>query len=479
MLVTLNAECRLVLLEIHEILMTWNTDEGQVLQAVCEKLAVSRSYQLILGALPDTEGALRITGVAGNGVSRGIGMLLGSISECGSNPLEKCLHSGLPIGMEHGLSVLGNVEFLRDMPPHLLQQPIILYPLLLQGKGIGLIGVISEYGEAPAEDDHSLLQMVAQHTGFALGMLREFVIKEKATADLRLAAAVFDNSLEGIFITDVHGTIQATNTAVSRVTGYAKDELLGKNPRILQSGRHGRDFYAALWNSIKHTGQWQGEIWNRRKNGEIYPEWLSISAIRNETGETQHYIGIFIDISLQKKAELRLDYMAHHDQLTDLPNRALFHDRLQVAILQAKRNRQPVAVLFIDLDHFKHINDTFGHAIGDELLRAMAKRIAGCLRAVDTLARIGGDEFTILLQHFSYQSEVGLVADKIISAIQEPFSLGEHTLYITASIGVSLYPEDGEDPDVLMKNSDTAMYLVKNAGRNGMQFFRERQRGIP
>ena len=295
--------------------------------------------------------------------------------------------------------------------------------------------------------------------------------------ELQLAAAVFDSSLDSIFITDSQGTILKVNAAAMRVTGYSADELLGRNPRILQSGRHDRTFYAELWRSVMQTGRWQGEIWNRRKSGEVFPELLSISAIRDKHGAISNYISIFIDISVQKEAERRLDYLANHDRLTGLPNRGLFHDRLLVALVQAKRNRQPIAVLFIDLDHFKYINDTFGHAIGDELLRAVAQRMQGSLREADTLSRISGDEFTILLQHFDSREEVGLVAGKILSAMKLPFYIGEHELYISASIGISTYPEDGDHPELLLKNSDTAMYHAKSDGRGGMRFFRSSMEG--
>jgi len=289
--------------------------------------------------------------------------------------------------------------------------------------------------------------------------------------ELKLAAAVFDSSLDAIVITDSQGTILKANAAVARITGYSADELLGRNPRIFQSDRHDRAFYAELWRSIMQDGRWQGEIYNRRKNGEVYPELLSISAIRDERGAIGNFISIFIDISAQKEAERRLDYMAHYDGLTGLPNRDLFNDRLLVALAQAKRSSRPIAVLFIDLDHFKYVNDTFGHAMGDELLRAVARRMQGSLREEDTLSRISGDEFTILLQHFDTREGVGLVADKILSAMKLPFGIGEHELYISASIGISIYPEDGDHPGRLLKNSDTAMYHAKSDGRGVARFF--------
>jgi diguanylate cyclase (GGDEF)-like protein/PAS domain S-box-containing protein len=470
----LNSEQAKILLDIHSALMTWNVDEQAVLRSVCEILSSLRSGLSIFCALLDDAGELRIAAAAGVWGAAITGLSLGKAE--GQDHLGQCVQTGRVVNLENGLSALGCAS-LEIVPAAILQQEAILHPLTLQGTGIGLIGIVDRKRSHRSLLDPILFQMVAQHTGFALGMLRTFAQRDAIIGELQLAAAVFDSSLDSIFITDSQGTILKVNAAAMRVTGYTADEMLGRNPRIFQSGRHDRTFYAELWRSVMQTGRWQGEIWNRRKNGEVFPELLSISAIRDRHGAISNYISIFIDISAQKEAERRLDYLANHDRLTGLPNRDLFHDRLLVALAQAKRNRQPIAVLFIDLDHFKYINDTFGHAIGDELLRAAAQRIQGSLREEDTLSRISGDEFTILLQHFDSREEVGLVAGKILSAMKSPFGIGEHELYISASIGISTYPEDGDHPELLLKNSDTAMYHAKSDGRGGMQFFRSSMEG--
>lgn len=290
--------------------------------------------------------------------------------------------------------------------------------------------------------------------------------------ELQLAAAVFDNSLDGIVITDSKGTILKANAAAMRVTGRTAAELLGHNPRIFQSGRHDTMFYVELWHSVMQTGRWQGEIWNRRKNGDVFPEFLSISAIRDKHGVISNYIGIFMDISGQKEKERRLHYLASHDKLTGLPNRNQFHDRLLAAMAHAKRNTQPIAVLLIDLDHFKYVNDTFSHATGDELLRGVTQRIQACLRESETLSRISGDEFAILLQHSDSREEAGLMAGKILSAMKSPFNIGEYVLHISASIGISIYPEDGDHPQHLLRNADVAMRQAKSDGRARMLLFR-------
>ncbi|MEW6039063.1 MAG: EAL domain-containing protein [Pseudomonadota bacterium] len=457
--------CRTALLEILEVLLTGETDERRILQAVCEKLLFARSYTLVFVAVREDLAVVRVAASAGDGAQAIAGAALGKVGT--GDPVEECMLSMTPVRLDHGL---GGV-LSPGLPADLQRLPAALYPLELRGKSAGLIGVIDQRGRLREGGEHALLLSTAGHTGIALGMLRAFVAESTALADLRLTAAVFDNSLEGIIITDPEGAIEAVNPAVTRATGYTAEELLGQNPRMLQSGRQGKKFYKAMWKSLRCSGRWQGEIWNRRKNGEIYPEWLSISAIRGEHGEIEHYIGIFIDISRQKEAELRLDYLAHHDKLTGLPNRDFIHDSLRMAIAQARRYRRQIALLFIDLDHFKHVNDTYGHASGDELLQAVARRLRGCLRKEDTLSRMGGDEFTLLLQQVGSREEIRLIADRIVSSLKAPFEIAKHEVYIKASVGVSIYPDDGETPESLLKNSDAAMYHAKQDGRDCVRLF--------
>ena len=344
-----------------------------------------------------------------------------------------------------------------------------LFPLILEGCCIGVLGV--DGAKQAISKHHFLLQLSTQHVGFALGMLRNFSAKEQAQKNLKLAAAVFDHSLEGILITDTHGTILAANDAVTRITGYSTEELIGQNPRLFKSGRHDPDFYTALWTSVRHYNQWEGEIWNKRKNDEIFPEWLSISAVRDENSQVQNYVSIFIDISKQKAAEGRLKYLAYHDKLTGLPNRDLFLDRLDAAILRAKRHQMLLAVLFIDIDHFKFINDTFGHAKGDILLQKTASKVQACLREVDTLARMGGDEFTVILEDFSSSSDAELTARRILNTFEKPVFLDNQELYVSVSIGISFFPEDAGNPTMLMKHADTALYSAKKNGRKCLHFF--------
>ncbi len=288
---------------------------------------------------------------------------------------------------------------------------------------------------------------------------------------LRLAAAVFQHGNEGVVVTDADVGIVGVNAAFTRITGYCEEEVLGKNPRLLQSGRHHHEFYATLWATLQVNGHWQGEIWNRRKNGEVYPELLSISVVCDSRGKVVNYLGVFTDISGIKNIQEQLDTLAHHDPLTNLPNRQLFQELLQLSMQRASRERDQMALLFMDLDRFKNINDSLGHAVGDHLLVQVALRIKKVLRDIDLVARIGGDEFNIILDHLSDVQEAAVVAERLIAAISEPFEIDGNTFYIGVSLGIALYPGDGEDTQTLQSNADAALYQAKNEGRGTYRFF--------
>jgi diguanylate cyclase (GGDEF)-like protein/PAS domain S-box-containing protein len=299
----------------------------------------------------------------------------------------------------------------------------------------------------------------------------EIRVRRAAEGKLKLAATVFEHSLEGIVITDVDNQVVSVNRAFSQITGYASGEIVGRSPNILNSGRHGVEFYQTMWGELHAHGFWQGEIWNRRKNGEIYPEGLSISAVKNEEGALSHYVGVFSDITDRKESENRIRFLAYHDALTQLPNRRLFNDRAEQALARARRSERHVAVIFLDLDHFKNINDTLGHAMGDEFLRLMAERLRGSLRPEDTLARVGGDEFLALVEEEGGSYDLAAILDRMLKACAEPVTIGEHVLHTTASIGVAVFPDDGADIETLVKNADIAMYRAKEVGRNNYQFY--------
>jgi diguanylate cyclase (GGDEF)-like protein/PAS domain S-box-containing protein len=307
-----------------------------------------------------------------------------------------------------------------------------------------------------------------------IGLMRDVSERKKSEKDLSLASTIFENLSEATVVTDAENKIVSVNPAFTRITGYGPNEAIGRNPRIMSSGRHDKEFYRAMWTSINETGHWQGEIWDRRKNGEIYPKWLSISTIKDKhSGKVRDYIAIFSDITERKEAEKRIQFMAHYDALTGLPNRALLYDRLSQNLSHAQRNNKRVAVLFLDLDRFKTINDSLGHTVGDLLLQSVAERLKECLRAGDTVARLGGDEFVVILPDLEDADYAGLVAGKILECVAEPHVIRGRDLSTTASVGISVYPQDGGDRETLIKNADVAMYKSKEAGRNNYLFFQE------
>lgn len=289
--------------------------------------------------------------------------------------------------------------------------------------------------------------------------------------NLRLAEKVIESSLDGIMITNAQGVIESVNPAFSRLTGYSPEEVLGKTPAVLASGRHDPDFYAHMWQQIDELGHWQGEVWNRRKNGEIYPELLTIASIRDDTGTLTHYAALFSDITELKENEEQIRNLAYYDPLTQLPNRRLFADRLGMAMAHAHRSHGALAVMFVDLDRFKRINDSLGHAVGDQLLQTVAQRLIVAVREDDTVARMGGDEFIVLLSEVDGLEPIAQVARRVIESMTKPMTIQGREMVVTCSLGISVYPEDGSTPEELIQNADTAMYRAKDAGRNSYQLY--------
>ncbi|CAK9892534.1 MULTISPECIES: EAL domain-containing protein [Pseudomonas] len=304
-----------------------------------------------------------------------------------------------------------------------------------------------------------------------LTIARDITERHLMQEKLQLAATVFENTAEGVLITDTDQRISAVNRAFSEITGYSEFEALGQTPRLLASGQHDSAFYVAMWHQLTAEGHWQGEIHNRRKNGEIYPSWLTISAVRNSERVITHFVAVFADISSLKHAQAKLDYQAHHDPLTGLPNRTLFESRLQAALNCAQASKRQGAVLFLDLDRFKHINDSLGHPVGDLLLKGIAQRLKEQVRDIDTVARLGGDEFIILLPGLHQPSDAEHIAHKLLACFGAPFQAGEHEFFTSASIGTSLYPQDGTDVASLIRNADAAMYRSKAKGRNRVESY--------
>jgi diguanylate cyclase (GGDEF)-like protein/PAS domain S-box-containing protein len=295
---------------------------------------------------------------------------------------------------------------------------------------------------------------------------------ERSQAQLHQAARVFESAVEGILIADAQRRIVRVNAAFSRITGYAADEVLGRNPHLLSSGRQDGAFYAALWRSLDVAGTWQGEIWNRRKNGELFPAWESISVSKDAQGRVLDYVSVMSDISAVKQAEERLAHLAHHDPLTGLANRLLFSARLEQALEHARRHGSGFALMFIDMDHFKDINDRLGHLAGDRYLQGVAGRLSALVREEDTVARLGGDEFAVLVENLAHAQDAGRLADKLVQALGQGLQVGAHEMASSGSIGIGLYPDDATSADALLKAADAAMYQAKAEGRNTWRFYR-------
>lgn len=303
-----------------------------------------------------------------------------------------------------------------------------------------------------------------------LGMVQDITQQQEAENRLRLAARVFENAAEGVIVTDADANILDVNPGFTDATGYLREELLGQNPRLLQSGRHKREFYEEMWRTLLREGQWQGEIWDRYKSGEIAPRWLSIVAVKDGSGKTINYVGVSRDISEAKRAERELWRRAYHDPLCGLPNRDLMFDRLRQAMGYAKRSGRSVAVMLIDLDGFKAVNDTLGHAAGDQLLVEITKRLKECVRENDTVARLGGDEFAIILVEMEEIGDVDRVSAKIGEAVARPVLAGGQEARVTASVGIAIFPDHGDEAETLLEHADSAMYRAKKEGRNTWRF---------
>ena len=333
------------------------------------------------------------------------------------------------------------------------------------GRVLGTFGIYYAAPREPSSAELGLIEEFARITSLA-------VQKVRASNSLRQSAAVFENTRDGVLITDLAPRIVAVNRAFSEITGYAEAEVLDRNPSLMKSGHHERAFYQALWASLRQTGHWQGELWNRRKNGEIYPQWLTISSVCDAQGEAANYVGVFTDISQIKKSQDRLEHLAHYDPLTDLPNRLLAQSRLQHAIERAARHGYRVAALYIDLDRFKTVNDSLGHPVGDELLAALAQRLCMRLRDEDTLARLGGDEFLLVLEQVLLPEHAAGVAQSVIELLAEPFKLSVgQEVFVGSSIGISLFPDDATSVTELIQHADTALYQAKESGRSAYSFY--------
>lgn len=316
------------------------------------------------------------------------------------------------------------------------------------------------------------LHLWLQHRRESAWLREQAADLDAANAQLRIAAVAFE-SQDGIMVTDANSVILRVNQVFTKITGYSADELVGKTPRVFKSWRHDQAFYRAMWEAISSTGSWQGEIWDRRKTGEEYPKWLTITAVKDAQGNVTHYIGTQRDLTEQKKAEDTIKELAYSDSLTGLPNRFSLHERLEQALSLAERNKNQLAVMLIDLDNFKTINDTLGHSTGDQLLIQVAQRLSSAVRQSDLVARLGGDEFVVVLPDIDSPTDAASVADKILTAVSAAYPIAGQELRTSPSIGICLYPGDATQSEELIKKADVAMYHAKSNGKNNYQFFRD------
>ncbi|MDT0595142.1 bifunctional diguanylate cyclase/phosphodiesterase [Glaciecola petra] len=332
------------------------------------------------------------------------------------------------------------------------------------GKVLGTFAIYHSKVNHPTPNDLAVIDRTA-------GLASIAIEKKQTEENLKRAASVFTHANEGIIITDANANIIEINDTFSSITGYSLEDVLGKNPRILQSDRHSSEFYIEMWDNIIKHGHWQGEIWNRRSNGEIYPEMLTISAVTNSDGLVQHYISVSTDITAIKENQSQLERIAHYDLLTNLPNRVLLVERINQAMIQQHKDKKSVAVAFMDLDGFMAINDAYGHDIGDELLVVISQNMTAALRENDTLARIGGDEFIAMMGDLESFEECEIVLKRLLEAVSQPISISIGIVQVTVSIGVTMYPLDDVNAEQLIRHADQAMYIAKQTGKNNYHLF--------
>ena len=384
--------------------------------------------------------------------------------------LEKAKTGGFDaLIVDYNMPDMNGIEFMKTLATPDL--PVIMLT------GLGNEAVAVEAMKLGAAD-YLVKEMDGRHLKL-LPATVERVLRESAArkaqkaAEMRLAlaASVFDAVSEAIMTTDADGNIISVNPGFCAMTGYSADEMIGRNPRVIKSNRHDAAFFSEMWQTLVQTGRWQGEVWNRRKDGSLFLARETITAIRDEQGHIQHYAAVQIDITEARQKEESVRHMAYHDELTGLPNRALFMDRLRQELAHAHRHGRMTALLLIDLDKFKPVNDTLGHDIGDLLLKETAMRLKACTREADTVARLGGDEFTIVLDDLKDQADAEHVAAMIVSSLSHPFRIKEHSLSISGSVGIALYPKDGITTAALIKHADIAMYQAKQRSKSGFVFF--------
>ncbi len=474
----LNRELR-ALSDCNQILIRAE-NEQELLDEICQIICQQAGYRMVWVGYAENDPDKSVSPVAWTGenidfsVINQLPVSWGG-AETGQGPSGTAIRNG-EIVYVNDFNNDPSVRVWREITERFHIQSSIALPLKDENRHtFGVLSIYSSECSAFTPDERKLLAELADDLAFGIVTLRRRIEHDKAQEQIRIAATAFE-AQEGIIITDAQNTILRVNSAFTAITGYSAQDAVGSTPNMLSSGHHDKAFFEAMWDCIRREGVWQGEIWNRRKNGEIYPGWSNITAVKNPHGAVSHYVGTMLDITERKAAEAKIEHLAYHDPLTLLPNRRLLLDRLEQALAAGARRESQGALLFIDLDNFKVLNDTRGHDAGDQLLVEVGQRLLTCVREEDTVARVGGDEFMILINNLGTQSRQVLqstrsVAEKVITVLGQPYVINGHTHYVTPSVGITLFAGDKLSVRELMKQADIAMYQAKSDGRNTLRYF--------
>ena len=448
--------------------IVWSREQDNLFEMICRTATTIGGFELAWISWQEEAGKLRSITRAGRS-----GILpedLLETTESSVSPTMRTFLSGDVLLLDH-------IDAMQSgWAAAALEQGLNAYagiPLMNGGTHVGVLNLLHKTIDPADKEELALLREVGIDLSYAITLFSGQARQRQTESRVRLLAAALESCQDGVMVTDTQGHIVSVNRAFTYITGYQEAEALGRTPSLLHSGQHDRSFYANLWNQLQTGGCWQGEIWNRRKSGEVYAQWMSISIVHSDD-EANHYVAVFTDISHIKDTEERLRHLAHFDLLTGLPNRSLLNARLEHALTLARRQKQYLAVLFIDLDNFKHVNDALGHAAGDELLIVVTKRLASRLRQQDTLGRLGGDEFLLILESLHAPQDAAVVATDLLAVLDEPFALESgQMLYVRVSIGISIHPDDGNSAADLIREADAAMYQAKRAGRSTYRYYTE------
>jgi len=471
----LNRELR-ALSDCNEVLVRAQ-DEQSLLDDVCRIICDEAGYRMAWVGYLDA-GAKTLRPAARAGIDLGYiedALEIWAGTEGGLSPLEIAMRTGEIAGFGDFATDADAAPWREAALARGFRSSIALPLKDESARAFGVLTIYATEANAFTAEERRMLGELAEDLAFGITTLRARVEHSRAEEQIQIAATAFE-AQEGIVITDARQVILRVNRAFTAITGYTADDVVGATPRVLSSGHHDDSFYRAMWSRIAAEGSWQGEIWNRRKNGDIYPEWLNISAVHNALGQVTHYVGTMVDIAERKEAEKKIEHLAFYDLLTSLPNRRLFVDRLQQAMAGSARSRRMGALLFIDLDNFKIVNDTCGHDVGDRLLVEVAMRLVACVRDGDTISRLGGDEFVAMLEDLSENpreaaAQARTVAGKVLESLNQPHLIAGRTHHSTPSIGATLFVGNQDSVDELLKQADIAMYQAKAAGRNTLRFF--------